>query len=90
MTDSGKVYATDREPEQIVTFNECDTQPVQVLDLSWTTYDEPIDLFVEEECVYVLFSSGQVYKYAFPPKLELETPALRWENQAWSVETGCM
>eukprot|EP00434_Breviolum_minutum_P037690 symbB.v1.2.033430.t2/scaffold4150.1/size43807/2 len=56
VTDSGKVYATDREPEQIVTFNECDTQPVQVLDLSWTTYDEPVDLFVEEECVYVLFS----------------------------------
>lgn len=77
MTDNGKVYATDRGPAQILTFNECDTQPVQVLDLSWTTYDEPMDLFVEEESLYVLFSSGQVYKYAFPPKLELETPAVR-------------
>lgn len=68
VTDSGQIYVADGKACQIVVFNPGDTRPVKVVG----THEPPVDLLVQNECLYVLLISGRVYEYAFPPALEFE------------------
>ena len=77
VTESGKIYAVDPCENEIVSFNPGDTTAVTVM----TTAEEPLDILVQDESLYVLSLMGRVFEYALPPLLELE----------WSIfsrETG--
>lgn len=70
VTPSGKIYAADADWGHILTFNPGDTIAVLVLQIDWGVI---MDLVViEDEALYVLFDCGRVYRYPFPPRLQLE------------------
>lgn len=66
VTDAGKIYMATRCGIEI--FNTGDTTAVRMLDLCVL----PMALLVQEEALYVLGISGPVWKFAFPPAIELE------------------
>lgn len=66
VTDAGKIYMATRCGIEI--FNTGDTTAVRMLDLCIL----PMALLVQEEALYVLGISGPVWKFAFPPAIELE------------------
>jgi len=55
-----------------LTYNPGDRNSLRVFDNApffWG--DKPVDVLVHEGDLYVLFQTGLVYKYAFPPTLDL-------------------
>ena len=79
VTPSGKIYCADAGPVgQVLTFNPGDRNGLKVFDNpSRFWYDKPVDVVVREaednkpDTLYVLFQSGLVYEYPFPPELDL-------------------
>jgi len=73
VTESRKIYVADAGPVgQVLTYNPGDRNSLRVFDNApffWG--DKPVDVLVHEGDLYVLFQTGLVYKYAFPPTLDL-------------------
>ena len=73
VTENRKIYVADAGPVgQVLTYNPGDWDCLRVFDNApFFLGDKPVDVLVHEGDLYVLFQTGLVYKYAFPPTLDL-------------------